>query len=252
MSRRTPSSPAKCRAAFAEHAADVAVVVAYGHLLPRQVLRSPRHGCLNLHASLLPRWRGAAPIQRAIMAGDRETAASVMRMEEGLDTGPVCVVEKLVIGRQTTAGDLHDALARTGANLMTEALRKLETDALDCKAQAQSGVTYAAKIEKAEAQIEFDRPAGDVVNQIHGLSPWPGAWFSTDENGKQVRIKILRCERVGGEGAAGSVLDDDLTIACATGAIRPLVVQREGKAAMERNVLLRGNPVPAGICIRRI
>jgi methionyl-tRNA formyltransferase len=232
--------------AFAAHGADVAVVVAYGLLLPAAVLEAPRHGCLNLHASLLPRWRGAAPIQRAVMAGDRETGVVVMRMEAGLDTGPVCVAERVAVGADMTAGELHDALAGTGASLMVRALSALERDALDCVPQARDGVTYAAKIDKAETRIDWSRPAAEIHNRIRGLSPFPGAWFELRHGGKPARVKVLRSALADGEGAPGEVLDAAFTVACRTGAVRLVSVQRAGKGAMSGEAFLRGTAVPPG------
>jgi len=231
---------------FADLKPDAAVVVAYGLLLPQPVLAAPRHGCFNVHASLLPRWRGAAPIQRAIMAGDAETGISIMRMEQGLDTGPVCLAKRIVITAATTFASLHDELAKIGAAAMAEVLAKLESNSLDCVAQPADGVTYAKKIEKAEARIDFNRPAVEVRNHIHGLSPFPGAWCLFFDRGREVRVKVLNCETAEGKGAAGEVLDDRLTIACATGAVRFLDVQREGKGAMGADAFLRGLPVMPG------
>ncbi len=232
--------------AFAALDADVAVVVAYGLILPRPILDAPAHGCLNLHASRLPRWRGAAPIQRAIMAGDTETAATVMRMDEGLDTGPVCLAERVPIGPETTAGELHDAMAAIGATLMARALAALSRGALDCVPQPDDGVTYAAKIDKAEARIDFSLPARDVHDRIRGLSPFPGAWFELETGGARRRVKVLAATLAEGDGAPGEVLDDALTIACGEGAIRLVRLQREGKAAAMAQDFLRGHKVPAG------
>src|SRR5262245_3513819 len=229
-------------AAFHAHAADVAVVVAYGLILPKPILEVPRLGCLNLHASLLPRWRGAAPIQRAIMAGDAETGVAVMRMEQGLDTGPVCLEEPVVIAPGMTSGALHDLLATRGALLMGEALSALESGALACRPQAAEGATYAAKIAKAEARIAFDRPAGEVVNLIHALSPHPGAWCELA--GK--RLRLLEAAVEPGSGPPGTCLDDRLAIACGSDAIRPLLLQLEGKAALRLPDFLRGHPVASG------
>ncbi len=225
---------------FASHDADVAVVVAYGLLLPKPILEAPRLGCLNLHGSLLPRWRGAAPIQRAVMAGDRETGVMVMQMDEGLDTGPVALVDRLPIGPETTAGDLHDQMMRVGADLMGRALAALERGSLDFKPQPEDGVTYASKIEKAEARIDWSLPAETVHNHIRGLSPFPGAWFELELAGKLVRIKALRSALAEGGGTPGTLIGDELTIACGTGAVRLLQVQREGKAAMDAATFLRG------------
>ena len=231
---------------FRSHAADVGVVVAYGLILPKPILEAPRLGCLNLHASALPRWRGAAPIQRAIMAGDRETAAMVMRMDEGLDTGPVCLAERVPIGPDTTAGELHDELARVGGSLMVRALAALERDSLDCTPQPEEGVTYAAKIDKAEARIDFRRPAAEVHNLIRGLSPFPGAWFEAGPQAKRERIRVLRSELVEGSGPAGEIRDDHLTVACGEGAVRLTVLQRAGRKPMSADELLRGFELPAG------
>lgn len=231
---------------FREHGADVAVVVAYGLILPQPILEAPSSGCLNLHASALPRWRGAAPIQRAIMAGDAETAVMVMRMDEGLDTGPICLAEQVAIGPNTTAGELHDELARIGANLMVRALAALERGSLDCTPQPEEGVTYAAKIDKAEARIDFTRPARDVHNLIRGLSPSPGAWFEAGPEGKRERIKVLRSELVEGQGPAGTILDDRLTIACGEGAVRLVLLQRAGRKPMSAEEFLRGFNLPTG------
>ena len=236
----------EAQAHFKAHEADAAVVVAYGLLLPQAVLDAPRLGCFNLHASLLPRWRGAAPIQRAIMAGDKETAAMVMRMEAGLDTGPVCLAERVTIGPDMTAGELHDVLSRDGAGLMERALAALERGSLVATAQSEVGVTYAAKIEKTEARINFAHSAADVHNHIRGLSPFPGAWFEASIDGRIERIKVLRSERADGAGAPGMVLDDRLTIACGTEAVRPVQVQRAGKKAMPAVEVLRGVSIPAG------
>jgi len=234
------------QAHFAALNVDTAVVVAYGLILPKEALTSPVHGCFNLHASLLPRWRGAAPIQRAIMSGDAETGACVMRMDEGLDTGDVCLCERLPISAGMTAGELHDQLANLGAPLVVEALGRLEAGTLSCTAQPEDGVTYAAKIDKAEARIDFCNPAGDVLNHVHGLSPFPGAWFEAPGENGPVRVKILKAEPADAQGPAGRTLDDQLTIACSTGAIRPTSLQRAGKGAMDRSAFLRGFPVAAG------
>jgi len=232
--------------AFAKHRADVAVVVAYGLILPKPVLEAPRYGCLNLHASALPRWRGAAPIQRAIMAGDTETAAAVMCMEAGLDTGPICLEERVTIEPDMTAGELHDFLAGRGARLMVRALANLERGTLQCQAQAAEGVTYAAKLGKDEGRIDFSRRAIDVHNHIRGLSPVPGAWFEIVSGDKHERIKVLRASLAKGAGVPGTILDDRLTIACWDGAIRVLQAQRAGKRPMTADELLRGFALPAG------
>ena len=249
---RTPKTlrDPQAQAAFAALQADVAVVVAYGLILPKPVLDAPRHGCLNLHASALPRWRGAAPIQRAIMAGDTSTAVMVMRMEEGLDTGPVCLAEEVRIGPDTTAGELHDTLSAIGGGLMVRALAALERGSLGSKAQPDAGVTYARKIEKAEARIDFARPAAHVHNHIRGLSPWPGAFLEVaGAGGKSERIKVLRSTIAAGSGTAGTVLDGELTIACGTGAVRLVEVQRAGKKPMTAAELLRGFALPVGTTV---
>lgn len=238
---RTPASlrSPEEQARFASLNADAAVVVAYGLLLPKPVLDAPRLGCFNVHASLLPRWRGAAPIQRAIMAGDAESGVTIMRMEEGLDTGPMCKVETLAITPETTAQSLHDALAILGARLMVDVLAQ---ETIACVPQPADGVTYARKIDKAEARIDFTRSAEEVRNHIHGLSPFPGAWFQA----KGTRIKVLLCETLDDKGEPGTFIDNRLAIACGTGAVRLLKLQREGKGAMEAEEFLRGFPIPAG------
>jgi methionyl-tRNA formyltransferase len=238
---RTPVSlrPEEEQRRFQELNTDAAVVVAYGLLLPKPVLDAPRLGCFNVHASLLPRWRGAAPIQRAIMAGDTETGVTIMRMEEGLDTGPMCKVGHVPITDVTTAQSLHDELAVLGARLMVEVLA---TPGIACTPQPADGVTYAKKIDKAEARIDFTRSSREVLRHIHGLSPFPGAWFAV--NGK--RVKVLQCEIVETSGTPGTFLDDRLTIACGEGSVRLLKLQREGKGAMEADDFLRGFPIPQG------
>ena len=224
---------------FASHGAELAIVVAYGLLLPKPVLDAPEFGCLNLHGSLLPRWRGAAPIQRAVMAGDAQSGVMVMAMEEGLDTGPVALGEVIPIGPDMTAGELHDAMMRVGADLMGRALAALERGSLDFKPQIEDGTTYAKKIEKAEARIDWSRPAHEVHNHIRGLSPFPGAWFEIELGGKPVRVKALRSALAEGSGAPGTLLGD-LVIACGSGAVRLTQVQREGKGAMDAATFLRG------------
>src|SRR5207344_1864021 len=204
--------------AFRAHDADAAVVVAYGMILPQAILDAPKLGCFNLHGSLLPRWRGAAPINRAIMAGDAETGVMVMKMDVGLDTGDVAMAERLTITDKMTASDVHDALARLGADLMVRAMAALERGALQLTKQSEDGITYAAKIEKAEAKIDWNQPAHSVLRHIHGLSPFPGAWSEMPVEGEAVRVKILRCEPARGTGAPGVLLDDQLTISCSEGA----------------------------------
>ena len=231
---------------FASHQADVAVIVAYGLLLPGPVLTSPRDGCLNLHPSALPRWRGAAPIQRAVMSGDEQTAVMIMRMDEGLDTGPICLAEAVAIGLNVTVGELQEVLARRGADLMVRALAALERGSLDCTAQPKSGITYAAKISKAESRIDFAKPARDVHNLIRGISPFPGAWFEISQGGINERIKVLRSALAEGAGAPGEVLDERLTVACGDDAVRLVELQRAGKKPMRTEEFLRGFSLDRG------
>jgi len=233
---------AEAHAAFAAHQADAAVVVAYGLILPKPVLDAPRLGCFNLHASALPRWRGAAPINRAIMAGDADTAVMVMKMAEGLDTGPVAMAERLAIAADMTAGELHDALARLGADLMARALAAIERDTLVLTPQASDGVTYAAKIDKGETRIDWTEPAQAVHDHCRGLSPFPGAWCEI----AGARVKVLRTTRAQGSGVPGTVLDDKLGVACGDGAIRILELQPGGKRPMKTEDFLNGNPVSPG------
>jgi methionyl-tRNA formyltransferase len=230
------------QAAFAALEADVAVVVAYGLLLPKEILEAPEYGCLNLHASMLPRWRGAAPINRAIMAGDKETAVQVMRMEEGLDTGAVCMSETLAIGENMTAGELHDQLAPLGADLMVRALAALSRGALGEQAQGEEGVTYAAKLSKQETRIDWSKPATEIHNHIRGLSPFPGAWCEMPLGGKAERVKILRSALADGAGTPGTVIatGEAPVIACGIGAVRLVEVQRAGKKPMSGADFLRG------------
>ena len=231
---------AEAQAGFAALDADVAVVVAYGLILPQAVLDAPRYGCLNIHASLLPRWRGAAPIHRAIMAGDAETGICIMQMEAGLDTGPVLLREATPIGPEETTGQLHDRLSQMGARLIVEALARLH--GLSPETQPEAGVTYAAKIDKAEAGVDWSRPATEVDRLIRGLSPFPGAW--TQHDGQ--RIKLLGARLADGSGAPGTVLDDALTVACGTGAVQLLRLQRAGRGAQDAAEFLRGQPLPKG------
>ena len=233
---------AEAETEFRAHNADAAVVVAYGLILPKPILEAPRLGCFNLHASALPRWRGAAPINRAVMAGDAATAVMVMRMEEGLDTGPIAMAERVAIDADMTAGDLHDRLAPLGADLMARALTALEKDALVLTPQPSEGVTYAAKIDKAETRIDWTRPWKQVHDHCRGLSPFPGAWSEIGG----ARVKVLRTTKGGGAGAPGTVLDDTLTVACRDGAIRILALQRAGKQAMKADEYLRGTPLAPG------
>ncbi|WP_425080175.1 methionyl-tRNA formyltransferase [Ruegeria denitrificans] len=239
---RHPTSlkPAEEQDSFAALNADVAVVVAYGLILPQPILDAPTHGCLNIHASLLPRWRGAAPIHRAIMAGDAQTGICIMQMEAGLDTGPVLLRQATDIGPEETTADLHDRLSEMGAALIVEALAKLP--GLTPEPQPEDGVTYAAKIDKSEARVDWSRPAVEVDRQIRGLSPFPGAWTEIDGN----RIKLLASRLAEGQGAPGEVLNDDLYVACGQGAIELLRLQRAGKGAQDRETFLRGWPIPVG------
>jgi methionyl-tRNA formyltransferase len=239
---RTPVSlrDAQAQAEFVALGADVAVVVAYGLILPQAVLDAPVRGCLNIHASLLPRWRGAAPIHRAIMAGDAQTGVCIMQMEAGLDTGPVILREVLEIGAQETTGALHDRLSALGARLILQALDGL--DGLVPQVQPVEGVTYAAKIDKAEAHIDWTLPAPEVDRTIRGLSPAPGAWFEHEG----ARIKVLGSRLATGSGQAGMVLDDTLCIACGTGAVALTRLQRAGKGAQDAEVFQRGAQIGAG------
>ncbi|HWK96376.1 MAG TPA: methionyl-tRNA formyltransferase [Pseudolabrys sp.] len=232
----------EAQAEFAAFNADAAIVVAYGLILPKPILDAPRLGCFNVHASLLPRWRGAAPIHRAIMAGDAETGVTIMQMDEGLDTGAMTMREAMPIAADATTGELHDALAAMGARLMPVALAAADRGSLKPTPQPAEGVTYAEKISKSESRIDWSRPAHDVHNHIRGLSPFPGAWFEFDG----ARVKVLRSTLGSGSGAPGTALDDALTIACGDGAVRLVQVQREGKKAMSAEEFLRGNTVTRG------
>ncbi|HTE97252.1 MAG TPA: methionyl-tRNA formyltransferase [Bradyrhizobium sp.] len=243
---KTAEAAAELRA----HHAEAAVVVAYGMILPQVILEAPPLGCFNLHASLLPRWRGAAPINRAIMAGDAETGVMVMKMDAGLDTGDVAMAERLAITDAMTAADLHDALAPLGGDLMVRAMGALERGKLQLTRQSDQGVTYAAKIEKAEARIDWNKPARAVLRHVHGLSPFPGAWCEIPIEGESVRVKILRCAMIDGSGVPGDVLDDRLTVACKEGALRILELQRAGKAPMKAEDFLRGTPLKASVRVR--
>jgi len=228
---------------FASLEADVAIVVAYGLLLPHAILDAPRLGCYNGHASLLPRWRGAAPIQRAIMSGDTETGMMIMKMDSGLDTGPVAMAEKIAITPDMSAGELHDRLSMIGADLMVRALGALERESLTLQPQSEEGVTYAAKIDKAEARIDWSKPANEVHNIIRGLSPFPGAWCEMEINGAVERVKLQRSTLGDGSGAPGAVLDDRLTIACGDGAVRLVTLQRSGGKPLPAQEFLRGAQV---------
>ncbi len=229
---------------FKQLKADVAIIVAYGLLLPKPILDAPKFGCLNLHASLLPRWRGAAPIQRAIMAGDKESGIMIMKMDEGLDTGPIALAKKIKIKKYMIASDLHEKMKIKGAKLVLKALKKLENNELKFTPQAKQGATYAKKISKSETRINWNKEAKQVLNHIRGLSLYPGAWFEMEINDKAVRVKILRAKKIklakDKKTKAGEILDDNFTIACARGAIRPILLQREGKRQMEIEEFLRG------------
>lgn len=241
---RTPASlkDADAQAAFAALDLEAAVVVAYGLILPAPILDAPRRGCINIHASLLPRWRGAAPIQRALLAGDGETGVTIMQMDEGLDTGPVLLRESVEITEDMNAGELHDALAELGGRLIVDALAGLEDGSVKPSPQIEDGVTYAHKLERGEERIDWSRDAAEVARHVRGFAPWPGAWFEYDGD----RIKVLAAEVTDGSGAPGEVLDDDLTVACGSGALRLLRVQRAGRAAMDAEAYLRGQAVPKG------
>jgi methionyl-tRNA formyltransferase len=238
----TTLKTAEAEAAFCAHSADAALVVAYGLILPKAILEAPRLGCFNVHASLLPRWRGAAPINRAIMAGDAESGVTIMQMDEGLDTGAMAMAERVAIGADMTAGDLHDALARLGADLMLRALAAAERGSLSLTPQPEVGVTTAAKIGKDETRIDWTKPWQQVHNHIRGLSPYPGAWFEIGG----VRVKALRSTRGEGKGVPGTALDGSLTIACGDGAVRLTQVQRAGRQPMGAEEFLRGTKVEPG------
>jgi methionyl-tRNA formyltransferase len=245
---RTPASmrdPAEIEA-FAALKLDAAVVVAYGQILPREVLEAPRLGCFNLHGSLLPRWRGAAPIQRAVMAGDKVTGVDVMRMSEGLDEGPVLLSESVRIGPLDTAGTIHDRLSPRGAALMVQAIDALSKGLVPETPQSDEGATYAKKIRPREARIHWSKSAIDVDRQIRGLSPFPGAWCLAPSERGPIRVKALLSRAEHGEGEPGQVLDDGLLIACGEGAVRLLRAQREGRAAQDAESFLRGFPLAAG------
>ena len=227
---------------FHAHNADAAVVVAYGLILPKPILEAPRLGCFNVHASLLPRWRGAAPINRAIMAGDAESGVTIMKMDEGLDTGAMAMAERAAIGADMTAGELHNALSRVGADLMQRVLAAAERESLSLTPQPASGVTYAEKISKNETRIDWGKPWKQVHDHIRGLSPFPGAWFELDG----VRVKVLRSIRGESAGPPGTLLDNRLTVACGDGAVQLVQVQRAGRQPMSADEFLRGTPVKAG------
>ncbi|TCR90899.1 methionyl-tRNA formyltransferase [Rhizobium sp. BK376] len=234
------------RQRFIDFKADVAVVVAYGLLLPQAILDGTRYGCYNGHASLLPRWRGAAPLQRAIMAGDKKTGMMVMKMDKGLDTGPVALTREIEIGEAMTGGELHDKMMLVGAKAMAEAMMKLELDELPLTPQPAEGVIYAAKIDKGETRIDFAKSGVEVHNHIRGLSPFPGAWFEAAIAGKPERIKVLGSAVAEGVGQPGEVLTDDLVIACASGAVRLTRLQRAGGKPLDAADFLRGTPIAPG------
>jgi len=245
---RTPLSlkSQEAQDAFAALKADAAIVVAYGLLLPQAVLDAPRFGCFNGHASLLPRWRGAAPIQRAIMAGDTETGVMIMKMEAGLDTGPVGLTRRQAITPLMTAGDLHDKLMALTATAMVDAVKLLVDGKFELTPQSADGVTYARKIDKAEARVNWNASAADVHNRIRGLSPFPGAWCEASIGGAAERLKLLRSAPVTGSGRPGEVLDDHLTIACGDGAVQITEIQRAGGRAMKQNEFARGAQIVTG------
>ena len=233
------------QAAFAAHPADAAIVVAYGLILPKAILDAPSLGCFNLHASLLPRWRGAAPINRAIMAGDAESGVTVMKMDEGLDTGAMAIVERVRIDADMIAGELHDRISRLGADLMVRALSALERETLQFTPQPAEGVTYAAKIDKVETRIDWSKPWQAVHDHIRGLSPFPGAWCEMDG----ARVKVLRTTQGERSGAIGVALDDRLTIACSNGSVRIVELQKAGGRPMKADEFLRGSPVRPGVAL---
>ncbi len=238
---KTLKSPDEQRA-FAALDADAAVVAAYGLILPKAILDAPRLGCFNVHASLLPRWRGAAPIQRAILAGDRETGVTIMQVDEGLDTGPMLLVGRTAITGDTTAEVLHDTLAAMGADLMVEALEGVASGTAAPTPQPDSGVTYAHKLDRDEGRLNWDLPAEHLERTVRALNPWPGVWFEYQGE----RFKVLAAQIETAEGQPGTVVDDRLSVACGTGALRPLRIQRAGKGAVDTDAFLRGYPVPPG------
>ncbi len=229
---------------FAALKPDVAVVVAYGLILPPRILSIPQYGCLNIHASLLPRWRGAAPIQRAILAGDRETGITIMQMDEGLDTGAMLLTERLSIGKLDTGQTLHDRLAVLGGPLVIEALRGTVAGTILPKRQPEDGVTYASKLTREEARLDWSKPAEVLERQIRAFTPWPGAWFEV----RGERIKVLSADVLATDASAtpGTIIDGGLTIACNGGALRPTRLQRPGKGPLDANAFLRGFPLEAG------
>ncbi len=228
--------------AFAAFGADAAIVIAYGLILPQAILDTPRLGCLNIHASLLPRWRGAAPIQRAILAGDAKTGVTIMQMNAGLDTGDMLLSRSVPITAETTASDLHDSLASLGANLIVEALDGLFAGSLVATPQPETGSTYAEKLSRDEGKLDWSRPAAYLARTVRAFSPWPGAWFEHDG----ARIKVLEAQVAGGSAEPGTVLDGQLTVACGKGALRMVTVQRGGKSSADAASFLRGYALPAG------
>ena len=246
LSVRTSASlkDAATQADFAALEADAAVVIAYGLMLPPAVLDAPRFGCVNIHASLLPRWRGAAPIQRAMLAGDAETGISIMRMDAGLDTGPVLLTEALPIAAAATAQSLHDDLATLGARLIVEALDGLADGSLRATPQPEAGVTYARKLTRADGRLDWTKPAAELERQVRALTPWPGTWFRAD--GMEIKVLAADIVAAGGDAAPGTVCDDRLTVVCGEDALRLLKVQRPGRAATEAGAFLRGFDLPAG------
>ena len=242
---RTPAQlDAAAAAEFAALRLDIAVVVAYGLILPKAVLEAPWLGCLNIHASLLPRWRGAAPIQRAILAGDGETGVTIMQMEQGLDTGPILLAERVPIGPQTTGAELHDTLAALGARLIVDALDRLAQGKLAPHPQPSQGVTYARKLDREEAALDWRRPAAELERQVRAFDPWPGAWF--DYGGERIKLLAAELAEAPAGAAPGTVLDAALAVACGAGALRPTRLQRAGRAPQEAAAFLRGFKIPAG------
>jgi methionyl-tRNA formyltransferase len=239
-SLRDPAAQAE----FAALGADMAVVAAYGLILPSPVLAAPRHGCLNVHASLLPRWRGAAPIQRAILAGDRETGITIMQMDEGLDTGSILLQQAIPIPPDTTAGELTEQLAGLGGRLMVEALDGVATGTFAPRPQPSDGVTYAAKLQRDEARLDWRQPADMLERQVRAFDPWPGAWFAG--SGERIRVLRAAAEPALVNVPPGTVLDDRLAVACGAGVLRPLGLQRPGRGPLDAAAFLRGFPIPAG------
>ena len=237
--------PKEEKAAFAALDLDAAVVAAYGLILPRAILDAPKLGCLNVHGSLLPRWRGAAPIQRALLAGDAETGITIMQMDAGLDTGAMLLKDRVAIGPETTAESLHDALAAMGARLILPALDGVAAGTLRAEPQPEAGVTYAAKLTREEGALDFREPADLLDRKIRALNPWPGVWFEYQGE----RIKLLAAKPEAGRGAPGTILDSDLAIACGTGVLRPTLLQRPGRAPVERKAFLNGTKIDPGVVL---